>query len=76
MGVVVYVTKTLAPITRVTILALKNKCNCLRDKFERGIKSLGKEEIKKIIDEDGKIDTECNFCHKKYHFSKEELENF
>ena len=25
--------------------------------------------------EDGKIDTECNFCHKKYHFSKEELEN-
>lgn len=57
-------------------LQVKYKCNCSRDKFERGIKSLGKEEIKKIIDEDGKIDTECNFCHKKYHFSKEELENF
>ena len=57
-------------------LQVKYKCNCSRDKFERGIKSLGKEEIQKIIDEDGKIDTECNFCHKKYHFSKEELENF
>ena len=57
-------------------LQVKYKCNCSREKFERGIKSLGKEEIKKIIAEDGKIDTECNFCHKKYHFSKEELENF
>ena len=56
-------------------LQVKYKCNCSREKFERGIKSLGKEEIKKIIAEDGKIDTECNFCHKKYNFSKEELEN-
>ena len=57
-------------------LQVKYKCNCSKDKFERGIKSLGKEEIQKIIDEDGKVDTECNFCHKKYHFSKEELEIF
>ena len=56
-------------------LQVRYKCNCSRNKFERGIKSLGKEEIQKIIAEDGKIDTECNFCHKKYHFSKEELEN-
>lgn len=57
-------------------LQVKYKCNCSREKFERGIKSLGKEEVQKIIEEDGKIDTECNFCHKKYHFSKENLENF
>ena len=57
-------------------LDVKYKCNCSKEKFERGIKSLGKEEIKQIIDEDGKIDTECNFCHKKYHFTKEELLNF
>ena len=57
-------------------LQVKYKCNCSREKFERGIKSLGKEEIQKIIEEDEKIDTECNFCHKKYHFSKEELEIF
>lgn len=54
-------------------LDVKYKCNCSKEKFERGIKSLGKEEIQNIIDEDGKVDTECNFCHKKYHFSKEEL---
>ncbi len=55
-------------------LQVKYKCNCSKDKFERGIRSLGKDEIQTILEEDGKIDTECNFCHKKYHFSKEELE--
>ena len=57
-------------------LRVQYKCNCSKDKFERGIRSLGKDEIKTILEEDGKIDTECNFCHKKYHFSKEELECF
>ena len=57
-------------------LRVQYKCNCSKEKFERGIRSLGKEEIKTILEEDGRIDTECNFCHKKYHFSKEELEFF
>ena len=55
-------------------LRVKYKCNCSRDKIERGIISLGKDEISQIILEDGKVDSECNFCHKTYHFSKEELE--
>ena len=55
-------------------LKVKYKCNCNKDRLERGIISLGKEEISKIIEEDGKVDSECNFCHKKYHFGKEELE--
>lgn len=49
------------------------QCDCSRKKFERGILSLGKEEILKIIEEDGKIDTECHFCHKKYSFSERDL---
>lgn len=49
------------------------KCNCSKEKIERGIISLGKEEISKIIDEDGKLEAECHFCHKKYNFSIEEL---
>ncbi len=50
------------------------KCNCNKDKIERGIISLGKEEIQKIIDEDEKIEAICHFCHKKYVLNKEELE--
>ncbi len=49
------------------------KCNCSKEKIENGIISLGKDEISKIIEEDGKLEAECHFCHKKYNFSLEEL---
>lgn len=49
------------------------QCNCSREKIEKGILSLGKEEISKIMEEDGKIDAECHFCHKKYHFTEDDL---
>lgn len=50
------------------------QCNCSKDRIERGVLSLGKEEISKIIEEDGKLEAECHFCHKKYVFSLEELQ--
>lgn len=50
------------------------ECDCDKEKFERGLISIGKEELSKIIKEDGKADTVCHFCNKEYHFSKEELE--
>ena len=39
-----------------------------------GLVSIGKDELKKIIDEDGKAEIICHFCNKKYNFSKEQLE--
>lgn len=50
------------------------ECNCNKEKFERGLVSLGKEELQNIIKEQEKIETICHFCNKEYHFSKEELE--
>jgi len=52
----------------------KYYCNCCRERVERAIISLGAEEVRKIIDEDGKTQLSCHFCSKKYDFSKEELE--
>lgn len=49
-------------------------CNCSKERFEKGILSLGYEEIKAMIDEDGEADTVCHFCGDHYYFSKEELE--
>ena len=49
------------------------QCDCSREKIEKGILSLGKEEISKIMEEDGKIDAKCHFCHKKYHFTEDDL---
>ena len=42
--------------------------------FARGLISIGKEEIEKMIEEDGKADTTCHFCNKKYHFFILDLE--
>ena len=36
---------------------------------------LDKNEINKIIEEDGKAEIICHFCNKKYLFSKEDLIN-
>lgn len=55
-------------------LDVEFKCTCNKDRIERGIISIGKEEIQKIIEEDGKLEAECHFCHRKYVFSKNELE--
>ena len=51
------------------------KCNCSREKFEKGLISIGKKELEDIIREDGKANTICQFCNKEYNFTKEDLEN-
>ena len=48
-------------------------CTCSRDRFRRGIKSLGSKEIKDILSNDKKAEITCNFCNKKYEFNEDEL---
>ncbi|MDO5027416.1 MAG: Hsp33 family molecular chaperone HslO [Tissierellia bacterium] len=50
------------------------KCNCSREKIEKAMISIGKEDLQKIIDEDGKAQVVCDFCKKEYNFTKEDLE--
>lgn len=52
---------------------IEYRCNCERDKFYRGLLSLGKEELGKAFDEEGgSLSTECHFCGKVYTFTKDE----
>ena len=55
-------------------LDMKYECDCNQEKFERGLISIGREELQKIIDEDGHANIVCNFCKKEYDFDKEDLE--
>ena len=50
------------------------QCNCSKEKMEKGLMTIGKEEIEKLINEDGKAETVCHFCNSKYQFTKTELE--
>ena len=48
-------------------------CDCNRDRFERGLISLGREELTAIVEEDGQAEILCHFCNKKYEFEKADL---
>ena len=47
-------------------------CDCSRDRMEKAIFSMGKKDILELA-EDEITEICCNFCNKKYHFSKDEI---
>ena len=49
-------------------------CGCSKEKIENAIRGLSDEEIKEIIEKEGAAKASCNFCNKKYIFTKEDLE--
>ena len=53
---------------------LKYSCDCSREKIQNVLKSLGEDELKSMIEEDGKAEVICHFCNTKHNFSKEDLE--
>ena len=53
----------------------KYKCNCSREKMEKALISVGKEELTKMIEEDKKAELVCHFCNNKYEFSEQELKS-
>ena len=55
-------------------LSIEYKCDCSKEIFTDGLSTLSKNDLEQIIEEDGKADTQCHFCNKKYHFSKEDLQ--
>ena len=53
---------------------IEYRCFCSRERMERALVSLGPEELKAMIDEQGDVTLTCQFCDSTQHFSKEELE--
>lgn len=50
-------------------------CDCSEERMEQALISLGKDDLKEIIEEDEKIETVCHFCSKKYMFEGDKLKN-
>ena len=49
------------------------RCDCTRERFERGLISLGKEELTTLIEEDHGAEVNCHFCNRSYRFSEKQL---
>ncbi|MDD6207924.1 MAG: Hsp33 family molecular chaperone HslO [Clostridiales bacterium] len=48
-------------------------CDCSKERIERAIVSLGRNEIEKMVKDNEPIQVHCHFCNKDYTFSTEEL---
>lgn len=50
------------------------QCDCSEERLEQALATIGKKDLREIIDEDGQAELTCQFCEKKYLFDKEHLE--
>lgn len=50
------------------------KCNCSRKKIEGVIVPLGKDELYKIIEEEGSVKVHCHYCNTDYVFDKDDID--
>ncbi len=48
-------------------------CNCSKDRFAKGLYSLGHDEMQDMISVGKDIEVNCQFCGKHYYFSVDEL---
>ena len=48
-------------------------CNCSRERFERGLVLLGKEELESIIEDGKDIELVCQFCNRTYSYTPDEV---
>jgi molecular chaperone Hsp33 len=53
--------------------SLKLVCDCSRERLESVLISLGKEEIKSMLEQEGRAEVTCHFCNKKYVFDADDL---
>lgn len=48
-------------------------CNCSKERIEKALISVGKEELTNMINDGETIEVNCHFCNKNYLFTIEEL---
>ncbi|WP_027967203.1 Hsp33 family molecular chaperone HslO [Halomonas halocynthiae] len=55
--------------------ALRFGCTCSRERIAGALLTLGGDELREILAEQTRIDTQCHFCHTSYRFSAADVES-
>ena len=63
----------LGPLRAVREVQPRFGCRCSRERVQRALRSLGKEELRDMAAKDGGAHLTCDFCNAGYAFSAEEL---
>ncbi len=53
---------------------IEYRCDCSRERMERALISLGPDELRALIDEQGQAELTCRFCDNVQVFAREQLE--
>lgn len=68
---------SMPPIHRPRVLEERNiewYCGCSAERMEQALMSIGKHDLKQLIEEDGSAEIICHFCLEEYMFECEKLE--
>lgn len=68
-----FLTEDFSMLVQNKTITPEYKCKCSERRMRNAVISIGKQEIERIIEEDGKCEVECQFCNNKYTFDKDEL---
>lgn len=49
------------------------KCDCSRERVEKALISIGKDDLQELYDDGKTEEIVCNFCNKKYEFSHDDI---
>ena len=53
---------------------LRFECSCSRERSEKALITLGREDIQQLLENEGQAVIDCHFCHEQYVFDAFELE--
>lgn len=48
-------------------------CDCSKERMERALIAIGRDELEKLREEEESIQMECHFCDSKYTFTREDI---
>lgn len=51
------------------------RCSCSRERTLGALKTIGQDECYSIIEEQGAIDMDCQFCHAHYQFNRNDIDH-
>lgn len=54
--------------------ALAYVCSCSRERVERALISLGRDDLSSLLAEQGETEVTCEFCRERHHFGRADLE--
>ncbi len=54
--------------------SLKFNCDCSKERLEKVLISLGKEELRNMLEKEGQAELVCHFCNSRYLFKADQLE--